>query len=443
MDLPVLPHDDKSFQGGCICIVQMEQYSDIIIGGGPAGLFCAQSIGYPDKKVLIIEKKSQCGLKLLISGSGQCNITHDGEITDFFSHYGDNGKFLKPALMNFSNRDLISFFVEQGLTFSSEPGGKMFPSSRKSREILEVLLRRCSENGVEIRCNEHIESVRKVDAGFQVITRKGTYSTRTLVIATGGVTYPSTGSTGEGLKFSELLGHPVTETGPALTGIYPEKYPFSDLSGISLADIQLSLFRKGRKIRQHTGDILFTHTGLSGPGVLDLSRYVRPGDTLHISFLTGHEIQTVPDMLIHQFSMAGKRQVKTVLSGLGLPERLIKKLLEIAEINPETTASHLAKKDRNTIFRFLTAFSVHISGLFDIHEAMVTRGGASVTDINPKTMESRIVPGLFFAGEVMDIDGDCGGYNLQAAFSTGFLAAQGIDGYHRCNDPETIHNPHE
>jgi len=263
---------------------------------------------------------------------------------------------------------------------------------------------------------------------FQIRTDRETCRADRVVIATGGITYPVTGSTGDGLSFARSLGHRVTEAGPALTPVSIQDYPFSGLSGISFADAIISLIRAGRKVRQYAGDLLFTHTGLSGPGILDFSRFIRPGDTLRISFLPGLDYPKAKEILTARINAAGNRQVKKILAAYNLPDRFVGRLLDLAGIKQDQTGAHLSREARAALMDLLTGFPFMVGRLGGIHEAMVTRGGVSLDEINPKTMESRLVPGLFFVGEVLDIDGDTGGYNLQAAFSTGALAAKRIAG---------------
>lgn len=404
----------------------MEKYSLVVIGGGPAGLFCALRASGNGRRILILEKKPHPGRKLLLSGLGQCNITHDEEIGSFLSHYGDNGRFLKSALMNFQNRDLISFFTERGLPLMTEPGGKVFPRSRKASGVLDILVKECTAAHVEIRCEDPVLEVSIRDERFSIRTEQEMYLADRLVIATGGLTYPATGSTGDGYVFARALGHSVTEVSPALAAVTVEDYRFSDLAGISFADVIISLTRAGRKIRRHTGDLLFTHSGLSGPGILDFSRFIHPGDTLRISFLPSADHQKVKETLVNRISAAGNARVRTVLTGFDLPERFVSKLLTLTGIDLDLTGAHLSRKDRSTLIELLTGCPFVVGRLGGIHEAMVTRGGVSLAEIDPKTMESRLVPRLFFVGEVLDIDGDTGGYNLQAAFSTAALAARKI-----------------
>jgi hypothetical protein len=220
----------------------------------------------------------------------------------------------------------------------------------------------------------------------------------------------------------------VTEVSPALAPVTVKDYRFSDLAGISFADVLISLYRSGQKVRRHTGDLLLTHTGLSGPGILDFSRFIRPGDTLKISFLPSVDQPKVKETLLNRISTAGKARVRTVLMDLGLPERFVNRILTLAGIELDLTGAHLSRKDRSALIELLTGCPFVVGRLGGIHEAMVTRGGVSLAEIDPKTMESKLVPRLYFIGEVLDIDGDTGGYNLQAAFSTAALAARRIAG---------------
>lgn len=403
-----------------------EIYDLIVIGGGPAGLFCAIHVGKEKKKVLILEKMPTLAKKLLISGSGQCNITHDGDIKSFLTRYGDNGKFLQPALMNCKNTDLISYFSSHGVPLEVEPGGKVFPVSRNSTDILRVLIQDCHDSGVEIKTNEPVREVFHQDSIFHVITGNDEYTAHHLLIATGGCTYPATGSTGDGYAFAKSFGHHIISPGPALTSVMVKNSPFSVLSGISFADLTINLIREGKKIRTHTGDLLFTHIGLSGPGILDFSRYIMPGDILQVSFLPGLKAHDIRNALIERIAASGTKQVKSLLTSFDLPDRFVRLLLEIAGIDQDLTAAHLSRTDRTTLIDLVTACPFPVSHLGGMHESMATRGGVNLSEIQSKTMESRLVSGLFFGGEVMDIDGDTGGYNLQAAFSTGYIAARTI-----------------
>lgn len=404
----------------------MKSYTILIIGGGPAGLFCSLLLGKGGLKTLLLEKMPSCGRKLLLSGSGQCNLTHTGPISEFISHYGEHGKFIRSALMHFSNDKLISFFQDRGVEFRDDGNGKYFPESGKARDILSVLLKEAEEAGVSIHTEEPVLSISHDTSGFTVTTRIDTYHGTGVVLATGGSTYPATGSTGDGYSLAQALGHTIAEPGPALTPIHIPNFPFRDLSGISFSQVPLTLYREKKKIREARGDLLITHTGFSGPGILDMSRYFRTGDELRVSFLQYQNINTAREDLISRLSSGGVKQVKTILTGLPLPERFVRKIMELAEAPPDVTCAQFPKELRNRLITMLLDYPVQEMRPGGENEAMVSRGGISLDEVKKDSMESRIVPGLYCIGEVLDIDGDCGGYNLQAAFSTGALAAEHI-----------------
>ena len=398
----------------------------IIIGAGPAGLFCAANAGATGKKVLILEKNPVPGKKLLLAGSGQCNITHEGPVMEFLKHYGTHGTFLKPALMNFPNTALISFFRKRGLEMVTTKAGKIFPATLKSTDVLHILEKECKTWGVPVQYNEPVREVRHEDNQFFTVTRNATYCAKFLVIASGGASYPWTGSTGDGYRFALSLGHTIVETAPALSPVIADGYPFRDLSGISFDSLYFSLWRDGKKIGSHRGDILFTHQGLSGPGILDYSRFIQAGDSIRLSFIDhGPREQLVTD-LADKIAGHPISHVKTIVLQYKVPERLVPILLDISGIPLDLTCAHITKQQRNALVTNLVEFPVRVGKLGGFKEAMVTRGGVSLQEIDPKTMESRLVPGLYFAGEIIDIDGDSGGYNLQAAFSTGYLAAEAM-----------------
>lgn len=404
----------------------MKETDVIVVGGGPAGLFCACTCAAAGKHVIILEKMPSCGRKLLISGSGQCNITHEGEISSFLVHYGEHGKFVKPSLLQYSNRELIAFFRDRGLPMAGAEGGKVFPVTRKSSDVLKVLLAECSLYGVEIRCSEPVLSAGFGNGRFLVTTRRETYCADNLVIATGGASYPATGSSGDGYQLAGSFGHRITDTGPALAAVLVRDFPLTDLAGMSFENTPITLFHDGRSVLKHHGDLLLTHTGLSGPGILDISRYIKSGDLVKVSFFPCQEPEqaksTVTGLL-----MGGKGiTVSRMLRDLSLPERLVKHLLGQAGIGSGQTCAHLTKGTRNTLASMITGYSFPVRALEGFDRAMVTRGGVTLKEIDPGTMESRLHRGLFFAGEVVDIDGDTGGYNLQFACSSGVVAGRNI-----------------
>ena len=399
----------------------------IVVGAGPAGLFCAAHASCRGRKILVLEKKISPGRKLLISGSGRCNLTHDGDPRAFLDHYGDHGRFLRPAILGFTNRDLVAFFEENGLSMITLEGGKIFPESQKSRDVLDVLLAECEARGVEIKCGKAATSISRSEDEFLVACGDETYRSRTLVIATGGRSYPATGSAGDGYSFAEGLGHSIAEIGPALAPVLIRDRPFSDLAGISLPGARISIFRgKSKKGKEHTGDVLFTHDGLSGPGILDLSRDIRAGDLLKVSFVGPMKKEEIERWLLGRSQEEGGRNLRSILSELAIPARLASKVLELLEIPQDLKCASMTRRMRIDLAEGLSGFPMIVEEVGGFDSAMVTRGGVDLREVDSKTMESRLVPGLYFAGEVLDVDGDSGGYNLQAAFSTGFLAAERI-----------------
>ncbi len=402
------------------------RFDVIIIGAGPAGLFCAANAGGSGKQVLVLEKNPVPGKKLLLAGSGQCNITHEGPVRNFLTHYGENGAFLKPALMNYPNTAIISFFQQRGLDMVTTKAGKIFPATLKSTDVLHILQKECATHGVPIHYNGPVQDVSYNGNRFFVVTRNITYSGSSLVIATGGASYPGTGSTGDGYGFASSLGHTIITTAPALVPVIADRYPFGDLAGISFDSLYFSLWREGKKIGSHRGDLLFTHQGLSGPGVLDYSRFIKAGDSIRLSFIGPVPREQFVKDLSGKIAAHPVSHVKTIVLQYKIPERLVTTLLQLSGIPEDLTCAHLTKTQRNTIITNLLEFPIRVGKLGGFQEAMVTRGGVSLQEIDPKSMESRLVAGLYFAGEIIDLDGDTGGYNLQAAFSTGYLAAKSM-----------------
>ena len=404
----------------------MEQYDITVIGAGPTGLFCAIHASAPGSRVLLLEKMDEPGKKLLLSGTGQCNITHAGEMRDFLSHYGDHGKLLKPALFSFTNKALIAFFEERSLPMQTEENGKVFPKTRQSVDVLTVLFKECKAKGIEIHCREPVTGITHHVEGFEIVTPRATFHSKVIVITTGGASYPKTGSTGDGYRFCESLGQPVTETAPALTPLLIRNFPFAALAGISFEQMPFTVWRAGKKVSEHKGDVLFTHLGVSGPGILDASRNILPDDLIKLSFVGAMKRDEFTADLTKRVQENRTWQVSTILAAYPIPERLNRKLLKISDIPDDLKCNHFSAEQRTQLVANCTEFPLTVTAPGGFAVAMVTRGGVALDGVNMKTMESKIVPRLFFAGEVLDIDGDTGGYNLQAAFSTGILAARSI-----------------
>ena len=396
----------------------------IIIGAGPAGLFTAANIKNK-KHVLVLEKNGSPGKKLLISGSGHCNMTHAGDINEFFQHYGANSSFLKIALKQFSNNDLIAFFREKGLGAMIDKNGKVFPRTGNARDVLDILINQCKSHKVAINYNEAVSQVAVKDGRFWLQTKTNEYYCTNLLIATGGKSYPSSGSSGDGYVLAETLGHTIVSPQPALTPVFIKDYKFGEISGVSLANRSIYLYRDNKKLKEHCGDIGFTHTGLSGPGILDFSRYMKKKDLLKINF-SNQEREDFAGTLTEAIETDGKISLGKFLKRYPIPLSLIKIILTELGLDRDEKLANINKKLRNRISDSFCQYPFIIENTGDFRIAMVTKGGISLPEVSAKTMESKLVKGLYFAGEVLDIDGDTGGYNIQAAFSTGCLAAFSI-----------------
>lgn len=393
----------------------------IIIGAGPAGLTAGSFI---NGSALILEKKKRAGLKLLISGSGQCNITHSGSVPEILSHFGKKQLFLKHSVYSFSNTDVIVFFESRKVPMLRRNDGKVFPESLKSSDILNVFINTVKNQGNKIICNSAVKSVEKTSDSFLVRSESGDYYCQSLLITTGGKSYPDTGSSGDGYRFAEMLGHSVIKPVPGLSPVNVKKHILSSLSGISFSGITLTHWRGGKKLDQYTGDLLITHTGLSGPVILDNSGKILTDDILKADFANEKEsLNDFKDNLRKQ----GKKNLKKYLKKYSVPQRLSEKIIDISGVKLEKNCADLNSNEIKYLYSCLYFFPFIISSTGGFDAAMVTAGGVDLSDINSKTMESRIHKGLYFAGEVLDIDGDTGGYNLQAALSTGFKAAESIN----------------
>ncbi len=411
-------------------------YACLVVGGGPAGLFaaiaCAAALaerGLPPgaRRVAVLEKGPRPGRKLLASGSGQCNLTHDADVSDFLDNYGgaEKGSFLKPALHGFPPGSLLEWFRARGVEFAVEANGKVFPASRKALDVLRVLEAEALALGVEIRPGARAASVTRDGDAFSVAAAGAPepLRARTLVLATGGRSYPRLGSEGDGYALASALGHRIVEPRPALAALLVKDYRFADFAGLSFPGARFAVRRGGKKVAEHSGDVLLTHEGLSGPGILDASRGIAPGDLVELE-LAGLGAEEFRERLSAELSRAPTAYVKNAVASCGVPKRLAEGLVELAGAEPWVTGAAFRRKHREALVRLAAACPFEVEALAPWDEAMATAGGVALADVSPKTLASRLVPGLFLAGELLDVDGDSGGYNLQAAFSTGALAGR-------------------
>ena len=399
----------------------------IIIGGGPAGLFAAIMCANKKQRIALIEKNKSCGRKLLMAGAGKCNITQAGDIHHFLTCYGANAKFLKHALLSFQNEELLNFFRKRGLEFITTEKGKVFPKSLKSQDVLNVLLEECRRRSIEIHYESAVESLVKEEDLFHLQTAKGTFESSVVVVATGGLSYPHTGSTGDGLVWAKTLGHKIVPTKPALTPLKIKNYELSDMSGTSFEELSYTLWRGGKKIGAYQGDFLLTHTGVSGPGIINNSRYMQSGDVIKCNFVGAESIDEFRSQLTKKLNNGGKTLVKSMVRELNLTKRFADKLLELCGIDENLKCAELNKVTRQKLLTTLTEYEMEVKELGGYHVAMVTTGGVSLKDIKQKTMESKKISNLYFIGEVLDIDGDTGGYNIQAAMSMAYIASKAIN----------------
>jgi predicted Rossmann fold flavoprotein len=415
-------------------------YDVIIIGAGAAGLFTGAS--YPNTvKGLIIEKTKSPGNKLLMSGAGQCNLTCGGSIKDFISHYGENGRKIRYALYKFSNVAVRHFFESNGVRLVEREDGKVFPASLKSKEIVNLLVNRCQNNGFQFVYDSPVDVLvyNNEDSGknaktFTIIGPSGTYKCRKLVIACGGSSYPATGSDGSILNVLRNMHIEVVNPRPALVPIHVNNYPYEMLAGISFKNAKVSVFsqeklpgvdRKNVKtiLAEVQGDLLLTHRNFSGPSIINISRYADTDQHLQINYYTLKDPKTILTGLKNRIPGCQQQLLAFLYDYLELPKRFLEILCVRAKADPTEKISQIPDRQLKTIITLLTSDSYKISGLGGYNIAMVTAGGVSLNEINLKSMESEKYPGLFFAGEILDVDGDTGGYNLQFAFSSAYLCA--------------------
>ena len=404
------------------------RYHVIVIGAGPAGLFSTLFCG---GRVLVLEKGSRAGRKLLLTGGGRCNLSHEGDLESFASRYGSGGEFLRSALGRFSNRDTRAFFQHRGLPLLAEADGRIFPHAGGAAAVRDLLVRGSREAGALLVTGAPVRSVAARD-GFAVRAGDRVWHAGNLLITTGGMSHPATGSSGDGYRLASSLGHTVEEPAPALTPLVLRDHPFPHLAGLTLPEAGLSFRRSGRRVCSAEGPVLVTHRGLSGPAVLDLSRWVRAGDEARLDLAPRWTWEELAGLLA---GCPGVISVKRMLAQrLGLPERFVVYVLERAGVPPAASCSQIGRRRRAALVEQAKGMVLTVESPEGFHAAMVTRGGVSLREIDPRTMASRLVPGLYFAGEVMDVDGATGGYNLQAAFSTGAVAGMAMNIHRRPNN---------
>ncbi|HJV44916.1 MAG TPA: NAD(P)/FAD-dependent oxidoreductase [Bacillota bacterium] len=412
-------------------------YDVIVIGGGPSGLMAAASAAMQKAKVLLIDKGDKLGRKLAISGGGRCNVTNAGDIDYIIKNIPGNGRFLHSAFSIFNNQDIIRFFEDLGIALKEEDRGRMFPVSNQAKDVVSALTGFIQKLDVHIMVNQPVADVQYEDGQVTGILLKSgrTIRSSTVIVAVGGKSVPHTGSTGDGYAWAKKAGHTITDLFPTEVPITSSEPYIVDrsLQGLPLRDIKLSVLdpKKNKKIIEHTGDMIFTHFGISGPVALRCSQFVvrtlkkydTPELNMQIDLFPDRTESEVLEEIRQRAQNDPKKALKNVLKGY-LPERLIQLILDKANLDPDVTYHHLPFEQIRELSSVLKKFTFHVNGTLSIEDAFVTGGGVNLKEIDPKTLQSRKMNGLYFCGEILDIHGYTGGFNITAAFATGFVAGK-------------------
>jgi len=405
------------------------QYDVLVIGGGPAGMMAAGTAASMGKRTILIEKNEKLGKKLFITGKGRCNVTNSADFDEFMKNIPENCKFFYSSYKNFSNNDLIELLGVFGLKTKVERGGRVFPVSDKSSDVIKTLEKYLNENKVEIKLNSKLMSIRQENDTVKgaLLYDGQIIECSSVIVCTGGVSYPQTGSTGDGYSIARKAGHSIKELMPSLVPLVAKDQFIKDLQGLSLKNVSIKAIADGKQVYEDFGEMLFTHYGLSGPVILSASFYVsdylRKNKEIKISIdlkpaLSEEELDK---RIIRDFEKNINKQFKNSLDEL-LPQKLIPVIIVLSGIEESKEVHQITKNERRDLVKLLKGFIVTITGTRPIEEAIITSGGINLKEINPKTMESKLVKGLYFAGEVIDLDAFTGGFNLQIAFSTGYAA---------------------
>lgn len=406
----------------------MKIYDVAVIGAGPAGCMAAIRAAQLGKNVILLERNDKIGRKLLLTANGRCNLTNTASLEVFIEKFGRRGSFYRDAFSKFSNHDLMDFFKSHGLELKEEDEGRVFPITDKAESVASILKKVLDEEGVKIVYNYRLEHLQKISKIFRLTSTENELITASnVIIATGGVTYGFTGSTGDGLTISKLLGHHITDLKPGGVPFTVREEWVHGLKGVTLENVGLSIGYGGKIKPLPPGDLLLTHFGISGPVILDMSNLIveimdKHGYLkLYIDFKPGIKPEAIGGQLIEDFQKHSKKSLKNYLKN-HLPPSTIKPILATIPLDPDKKLNQITKKERMVLQETLKALPLTITGHLPLNKAMVTCGGVSKKEINPQTMESKLVKGLYFAGEIIAGCGRRGGYNLQQAFSTGYVA---------------------
>ena len=398
----------------------------VVIGGGASGMFAALTSAKLNNEVILLEKNEKLGKKIYITGKGRCNLTNDVSAQDFFKNVVTNPKFLFSSIYSFTPTDLMNFFTNIGLNLTVERGNRVFPSSNKASDVTKFLEKELRKYDVDIKLNTEVFNVNVVEGVVKsVLTNNGEILCDSVIIATGGISYPSTGSTGDGYVFAKKTGHKIIEPKPSLVGLELSGSDFVPLQGLSLKNVSITTFVNNKEIYSDFGEMLFTHYGVSGPIILSSSCYLNKCNLndahLKIDLKPALDDATLDARLIREFAENNNKFIGVAIRSL-VPSTLVDTILSKAKLSKNKKCAEVTKEERKNLIYILKNLNFKVKSLRPVEEAVVTSGGVSVKDINPKTMESRLVKGIYFCGEVIDVDAFTGGFNLQIAFSTGYTA---------------------
>jgi len=410
--------------------MHIKNYDLAIIGAGPAGMMAALRASECGAEVLLLEKNNVPGVKLLMTGKERCNITNaETDPQKFAANFGKNGKFLLSALYHFGVEETIDFFHKNKLKTVVERGGRIFPESDRAKDVQELFLRLIKENKVALLAGCRIRNISLKEKRVEkIILEKGEVKARNYLICTGGLSYPQTGSTGDGYKWAKQMGHTIVKPEPALTPVVVEERWVKELEGLSLKNVKISLYQNNKKRDERFGEALFTDFGMSGPIILDMSKSIgkllAAGDVdLFIDFKPALDFDMLDKRILRDLEEHKNKTIKNILPDL-LPQKMIPVILGMAKIYPEKKGNSITKDERKKLRSFLKQFPLTIKSLLGFNKAIITAGGVALNEVDPKTMRSRIIDNLYFAGEILDLDGPTGGYNLQVCWSAGYLAGE-------------------
>ena len=401
----------------------------VVIGGGPAGMMCAYTAAERGVSVVLLEPNEKLGRKLRITGKGRCNVNNNCDIKTFMANIPGDGRFLYSALNRFSPAGTIAFFEGHGLPLKTERGNRVFPQSDNANDVAGLMAGLCKKAGVKVMRTSAKQIITENGAVAGVMTGEGYLPCRAAAVCTGGLSYPLTGSTGAGYDFARNLGHTVSPLRPSLVPLESDDDFCAEMQGFALKNVTLSAYEDGKLIYKELGEMLFTHFGVSGPLVLSASAHMRKMGSaqyaLSIDLKPGLDEKKLDARVLRDFEKYSNREFKNALNDLA-GRTMIPVLIRLSGIPEDTKVNSITREQRLRLVQLLKAFPVHVTGTRPVDEAIVTAGGVSTREINPRTMESKLVSGLYFAGEVLDVDGYTGGFNLQIAWSTGYVAGISI-----------------